>query len=140
MLNVNLEMYKKDYTVEEKKALKESFERIQEYFQRTIFFKNPARRVVSYQIQHTTYSKTHLVVDCNEEKVYLTRGGHGNGKPLFHFTNDDRESQNDGWKYETCVAIIEHWNEIRDDIEKLFGERQSVLELCELFNSRHLQA
>lgn len=134
MLNLNLDMYRTQYTSEEKRALEDCFKQIQAYLQRTIISNNPVRRVVEYQIERDSYTKTYLVVNCNLEGVYLTRGNHGGGDPNFYFTGDFRESQQEGWKYIICAAVIDHWDVIKEEIHDLFGECQSVLELCESFN------
>lgn len=133
MLNLDLSMYRNQHTIEEQKALEDAFSKIQDYFLDKYISKNPVRRVIDYQIQYDTYVKTKLIINCNTKQVYITHGGHS-GDPSYYFIDTTQESRHEGWKYVICAAILDNWNVIREDVEKLFGDCSSTLDLCKEFN------
>ena len=134
MLNLNLRIYNQSHTKEEKKALERCFQQIQCYLQETIISKNPVRRSVEYRLEYNSYSESYLVIDCNENQVYLKHDNHGSRSDCY-FIKGSKESDNKHFKYVLCAAVIDNWPIINEEVKEKFGDCRSLLELCESFNA-----
>lgn len=135
MLNLDLDNYTKEYSIEEKRVLEDCFKQIQSYLKETIISKNPTHRLLEYELGYLSeVYETYLVIDCNENQVYLKKQYYHN---LFdyYFIGDKRESGSDGDKYTVCGAVIGHWPKIKEDLKRIFRESKSLMEICESFSA-----
>ena len=134
MLNLDLDTYTKKYSIEEKRVLEDCFKQIQSYLKETIISKNPTRRLLEYKLGYISQVyKTYLVIDCNENQVYLTQQ-YCHNPFAYHFIGDERESRAESDKYTICGAVIGHWPKIKEDLKQIFGESKSLMEICESFS------
>mgnify|MGYP000910966681 CR=1 FL=1 len=123
-----LHPYGKKFDSKEKVQLTECFEKIQDYILDT--YSKTSRRIVELQLHDNAYTHSYLVIDFENNEVYLSHRDHGNSRDDYFCSN---ESSHIGWKYALCVIVIENWQDIKETLDKYFETAKNVSDLCGSF-------
>lgn len=125
---IELHPYGKKFDSKEKVQLIECFEKIQDYILET--YNKTSRRIIELQLHDNAYTHSYLVIDFENNEVYLSHRDHGNSRDNYFCSN---ETKHIGWKYALCVIVIENWQDIKETLDKYFETAKNVSDLCGSF-------